>query len=81
MTTKAWFGPKRTLGWGWTPVSWEGWAVTGVLVVPVIAGNVIWQGQHVIGPLVALLAAYFCVVLLTGDPPGGPGKRDRGGRR
>ncbi len=24
--TKLWFGPRRH-GWGWRPMSWEGWAV------------------------------------------------------
>lgn len=33
----AWFGPKRFFGWGWSPVSWEGWAAIGVLFWPYLA--------------------------------------------
>ena len=28
LTKKAWFGPKRYVGWGWTPTRWQGWLVT-----------------------------------------------------
>jgi hypothetical protein len=30
-----WFGPK-SFGWGWTPVTWEGWVVV-IGIVAVIA--------------------------------------------
>lgn len=30
--TKVWFGPKTWGGWGWQPVTWEGWLSTIVLV-------------------------------------------------
>ncbi|MEN9931836.1 MAG: hypothetical protein RIS17_409 [Pseudomonadota bacterium] len=30
-----WFRPKR-LGLGWTPVTWEGWAVTGLLALVLV---------------------------------------------
>ncbi len=36
MMTRYWFRPKR-YGYGATPVTWEGWAFTG-LVVAVIVG-------------------------------------------
>ena len=29
---RGWFGPKRW-GWGASPASWEGWAVTGAFVL------------------------------------------------
>ena len=32
MERKPWFKPKR-FGYGWTPASWQGWAVTLVLLV------------------------------------------------
>ena len=31
MERKPWFKPKR-FGYGWTPASWQGWAVTLVLL-------------------------------------------------
>jgi hypothetical protein len=35
--TRYWFKPKR-YGYGATPVTWEGWAFTGVMVA-VVAGS------------------------------------------
>ncbi len=36
MTNRAWFRPKR-FGWGMTPVTWQGWALTVGCLVAVIA--------------------------------------------
>lgn len=33
---KLWF-KKKLYGWGWTPVTWQGWAVIGVYIFLVIA--------------------------------------------
>jgi len=35
MANKYWFRPKR-YGYGFTPISWEGWVVTGVLLILVL---------------------------------------------
>lgn len=32
MKNKLWFR-RKTYGWGWTPITWQGWLVTGVVVV------------------------------------------------
>ncbi len=72
VTAKAWFGPKRYLGWGWTPVSWEGWLVTGIFGALVIASPIFWVGRVEV-PIVGLVVVFLGVVVLTGDPPGGPG--------
>lgn len=32
---RTWFGPKR-IGFGWSPRTWEGWAVIAVLIGAVI---------------------------------------------
>jgi hypothetical protein len=32
---RPWFG-RRRLGWGLTPVSWQGWALTGAYVILVV---------------------------------------------
>jgi hypothetical protein len=34
--SKAWFGPKK-FGFGFTPISWEGWACTFLIVLAVTA--------------------------------------------
>jgi hypothetical protein len=76
VTRTAWFGPKRYLGWGWTPISWRGWVTTAVFVA--LNGAVtFWRAP---GPRLALLVTahvvlagtFLTVVILTGDPPGGP---------
>jgi hypothetical protein len=41
---KPWFEP-RTFGYGWTPASWEGWAVTLVWMV-VSGAGVVWLVRH-----------------------------------
>ena len=65
---KAWFGP-RSFGWGWDPVSWEGWVSTAAWFVASLglAGvNAPWPSVTVL--VVGLLAT--CI--LKGTPPGGP---------
>ena len=63
-----WFGPRRWMGWGWTPASWEGWAVMGVFVAVVIG-----LGVARLVPLVFVaIAAMLLVCFLKGTPPGGP---------
>jgi len=32
---RAWFGPKR-IGWGLRPQTWQGWAVTALIVIIVV---------------------------------------------
>ena len=36
MTDKPWFRPKR-IGWGWSPASWQGWAVLAAVAAVLIA--------------------------------------------
>jgi hypothetical protein len=76
ITSTAWFGPKRHVGWGWTPTSWQGWAFTAVWTVVVVAVTALLAaGGHVAAMIVFWLFAllvFFGVTLLTGDPPGGP---------
>ena len=61
-----WFGPKR-FGWGWGPVSWEGWAaiVGGGLVAAVLRQ----KGRVRAGQLLGLGVLVLCY--LKGTEPGG----------
>ena len=36
MAGRPWFGPRR-YGWGLTPISWQGWVLTGAYVAAVFA--------------------------------------------
>jgi len=55
-----WFKRKR-YGWGWTPVTWQGWTLVVCLVVVVVVAA-IGLGDH---PSTAALAAYFVFVTLA----------------
>lgn len=66
LTRRPWFGPKR-LGWGWSPASWQGWAVTaGFVVVVVVAMRI----THRSAAGIAALAVFLLICFLTGEPPG-----------
>jgi hypothetical protein len=77
LTRTAWFGPKRHAGWGWTPTSWLGWAVTAVWTLAVVAGTVALvaadQFVWMVVFWVVTFLVYGLIVVITGDPPGGPG--------
>jgi ABC-2 type transport system ATP-binding protein len=63
---RPWFR-RRSLGFGWRPVSWQGWAVTLVAVVLVIGVLALLHASPERIPLVILiLAVYAVVALLTG---------------
>ena len=69
ITKKTWFGPKR-IGWGWRPVSWEGWLMTALSVGVVIAASIAFRGTPMTGYIsLAAVAALFVVCLLTGTRP------------
>lgn len=69
LTTKAWFGPKRHLGWGSIPTSWEGYGATVVFLA--LSRRMALRQRSSVIPTLLLLGVFFLVVLLTGDPPGG----------
>jgi hypothetical protein len=70
ITKKAWFG-KHVLGWGYSPVSLEGWLVTIVFVVASIAA-IVYNKRSVTGYaiLAALLITLFIIAYLTSGAPG-----------
>jgi hypothetical protein len=76
-TSTAWFGPKRRVGWGWTPISWQGWAVTAAWTVVVVGVSlVLAMRQQILAMLlfeVVAIVLLLVVASLTGDGPGGPG--------
>jgi ABC-2 type transport system ATP-binding protein len=63
---RPWFR-RRSLGFGWRPVSWQGWAITLVAIALVIGVLALLHGSSDRIPLVILIvAAYAVVALLTG---------------
>ena len=73
VTKKAWFGPKTVLGWGWSPVSWEGGLVSAGFIVLTLASVIIWPGTGAMIAVPVLIGLLLVIVVLTGDPPGSPG--------
>lgn len=59
---KAWFGP-RPFGYGYTPISWEGWAVTAVLAAVILISTALLHGAPLILTLILLaaLAAFLWI--------------------
>jgi hypothetical protein len=62
-----WFKP-RTFGYGWSPASWEGWAVTMVWTV-LSGGGVLWLLRHhpawIVPWVFAWIIALLVVILAT----------------
>ena len=74
-TKKPWFGPKIA-GWGWTPVSWQGWLATVIFVLLVSGAVRLFEGATAAPIAVILLvAAFIGLVPATGTSPGGPAHR------
>ena len=73
VTKRAWFGPKKYIGWGWNVSTWQGVVVT-VLAGILIAFSLVVLHRTAAGYFAAVLVVvvYLGVVVLTGDPPGGP---------
>ncbi len=73
ITKRPWFGPKDYAGWGWRPVTWQGWLVTAAFIA--VVGTAAAEFRFAITTLmvgVVSLAAFLVVVWLTGAKPGGP---------
>ena len=66
---KAWFGPRR-LGWGLSPATPEGWAVTAAAVATVIVLAV--ADRHNSWTALVVVALLLVIVFLKGTSPGGP---------
>ncbi|HEX3667366.1 MAG TPA: hypothetical protein VHU23_19245 [Rhizomicrobium sp.] len=70
ITKHPWFGPKR-IGWGWRPVSWEGWLATWLCAAIAVAAGVIFGNTPMtIYVCIAAVVALLIVCLLTGTGPG-----------
>jgi hypothetical protein len=70
ITKKAWFG-KRILGWGYRPISLEGWLVTGVFLVALFTGiNYLEKTATGYAILAVILIVFHIIIYLTSDAPG-----------
>jgi len=55
-----WF-KARLYGFGWTPVKWQGWAVTVAFVVALI-----WVGNDFV-KIILLVATLIIICIITGE--------------
>ena len=65
-----WFGPKTGFGWGWTPVTWQGWAITALFLI-LFLGACYAPVRHKGVVCGVLLVGYLAIVVATGTKPGG----------
>ena len=72
MSTRYWFRAKR-YGWGWTPITWQGWAVLAAFVALLAADAVVFLPRKAlpdyIGCVVGLTILLVAVCWLKGEPP------------
>ena len=70
ITKTAWFG-KKVIGWGLRPISIEGWLVTIIFSIAIIA-NHIHNKRSGTGYLIlaAIMIIFFIIAYLTSDAPG-----------
>ena len=67
---KLWFGP-RSLGWGWSPVAWEGWLFVLIGIGATIASGLLSEPWRAAG-IATSLTTLIVVCVLKGTRPGGP---------
>lgn len=71
MTEKRfWFKGKR-YGWGWTPVTWQGWLVTAFYALVVIwyaANASSLNPNYILIPIIATIFLFF-ICYKTGEKP------------
>jgi uncharacterized membrane protein YhaH (DUF805 family) len=74
---KLWFKAK-SYGWGWTPCTWQGWAIIAMYIFAIIS-NVIFVNNHVgsssdflmqFFPNVYILTVFLIIICyLSGEKP------------
>ena len=75
--TKLWFGPRGWSGFGWRPVSWEGWVVTATCCLAIVAVVV---RQATVGTdtglwVLGIVLVTIAVCWLKGTSPGSSAER------
>ncbi len=72
MEPRYWFAAKE-YGWGWFPATWEGWAVTGVFVLSVVAWALAVPPKESLKKFLFGVGVCGCVFIgiawATGAPP------------
>lgn len=71
LTKKAWFH-KRSIGWGVSPASLEGWLVTigFIIIAPLVGMHYSEESITRYAILIAMVVILIAIILLTGETPG-----------
>jgi hypothetical protein len=64
MNNKLWFRAKR-FGWGWTPISWQGWVLTLVYIVSLVNYAFLINPQVNSGSDFLIRYAFFFIPVTT----------------
>ncbi len=65
-----WFGPKIP-GWGWRPLTWQGWLITLILIALLIGVRIeVGKSALAFALMLGILALFALVALATGGRPG-----------
>ncbi len=68
--TNPWFGPK-ILGWGWRPLTWQGWLITLVLITLLIGVRIaVGKSLLAFALMLVIIAVFALVAFITGGRPG-----------
>ena len=72
MSSRYWFRAKR-YGWGWTPVTWQGWATLAVFVALLAADALTFPPRKALSAYIAcgvgLTVLLLAVCWRKGEPP------------
>ena len=71
-----WF-KRKVFGWGWVPATWQGWAITAVYVVLVVALAATLDKYSTTNevmfvfvlPVILLSVTFLRIAYKTGEPP------------
>ena len=59
---KLWFKAKH-YGYGWYPATWEGWLATGIFVLLLIIGELIFIAKLKASPSISVTAIFIVYIL------------------
>ncbi len=73
---EVWF-KRKTYGWGWTPATWQGWAITLMYIVLLILSALTIDENSptrevvftFVFPIVLLTVAFFRIAYKKGEKP------------
>lgn len=67
ITKEPWFG-KRRIGWGFSPIIWQGWVATLILILIALLDDMYFYKTTLFGIiLIIAVICYLVVALLTSE--------------